>query len=341
MEHNLYEKQLKDIQEIIDLNKKIQQQLNGKELRLFKNTLHKNLVIEIYTFWENFAKNVIYNCYFNYKKILVDKRFLVNFFKNVNEKSYVRQLFLKNIEENKLNITMENLCHSNNLNFKELESLFKRVMFDINDFYKHIDGFPGLDSSIQDLIDSFVEAEFEEVKGRYESKEYVEAYLNLLVDKRNSVAHTYEITEIYSIDQFEKILNFIKNIVLLVIEFCTSQLLKKGLANNEKVSDILYPVRVIKSNSKECGIIWIRNSSNRIMKKNDKFYCLDKSKKIYRMADVVRALDSKKSECEELIPFKDYTLEIKTASSIKSSYKSFILCKLKSQCNPYEYNIKV
>lgn len=69
MEYNLYEKQLKDIQEIIDLNKKIQQQLNGKELRLFKNTLHKNLVIEIYTFWENFAKNVIYNCYFNYDEL--------------------------------------------------------------------------------------------------------------------------------------------------------------------------------------------------------------------------------------------------------------------------------
>ncbi|EOU2110112.1 hypothetical protein C0L82_12830, partial [Clostridium perfringens] len=276
------------------------------------------------------------------KKILVDKRFLVNFFKNVNEKSYVRQLFLKNIEENKFNITMENLCYSNNLNFKELESLFKRIMFDINDFYKHIDGFPGLDNSIQDLRSNSVEAEFEEVKGRYETKEYVEAYLNLLVNKRNSVAHQYEITEIYSIEQFETILNFMKRIVMLVIEFCTSQLLKKGLTRKEKVSDILYPVKVFKSNSNNNnGIMWIRNSSNRPMKKDDKFYWLDKSKRIYRMAHVVRILDNNRLECEELIPFKDYTVEIKTVSSIKNTYKSFILCKLKSQCNPYEYNITV
>ena len=295
MEYSLYESELQNIQDIIDLNRKIQGTLKGKELRVFKNTLHKNLVIEIYTFWENFSKSIIYDCYFNYKKLLVDKRFLVNFFKNVNEKSYVRQLFLKNIEENKLNITIENLCYSNNLTFKELESLFKRVMFDVNDFYKHIDGFPELQETIKSLQDSSIEPVFEEVKSRYDTREYVEAYLDLLVNNRNSVAHQYKITEIYSLEQFQDIFNFIKIMVLVVVEFVTSQLLKKGLIKKEIVSNLLHPVKVIRSNSNnKSAILWVRNSSCKSINKNEKFYYYDRAKKIYRMANILTVLDKDK-----------------------------------------------
>lgn len=342
MEYSLYESELQNIQDIIDLNRKIQGTLKGKELRVFKNTLHKNLVIEIYTFWENFSKSIIYDCYFNYKKLLVDKRFLVNFFKNVNEKSYVRQLFLKNIEENKLNITIENLCYSNNLTFKELESLFKRVMFDVNDFYKHIDGFPELQETIKSLQDSSIEPVFEEVKSRYDTREYVEAYLDLLVNNRNSVAHQYKITEIYSLEQFQDIFNFIKIMVLVVVEFVTSQLLKKGLIKKEIVSNLLHPVKVIRSNSNnKSAILWVRNSSCKSINKNEKFYYYDRAKKIYRMANILTVLDKDKNDCDYMIPYEDYSIEVKTISPIKNTYKSFILCRLKSQCKDFQYKIIV
>lgn len=342
MEYSLYESELQNIQEVIDLNRKIQGRLKGKELRVFKNTLHKNLVIEIYTFWENFSKSIIYDCYSNYKKLLVDKRFLVRFFKSVNEKSYVRQLFLKNIEENKLNITIENLCYSNNLNFRELELLFKRVMFDVNDFYKHIDGFPGLQEAIKNLQESSIEPVFEEVKSRYDTREYVEAYLDLLVSNRNCVAHQYKIIEIYSIEQFQYILDFIKIMVLVVVEFTTSQLLKKSIIKKEIVSNILHPIKVIKSNSNNSSaILWVRNSSSESINKNERFYYYDRVKKIYRMANILKVLDKDRNDYDYIIPYEDYTVEVKTIAPIKNTYKSFILCRLKTQCRDFEYKIIV
>ena len=340
-----YDFLMKDIEAIskgISLNKKILISLSGDEVTLFKQSLHKNLTLEIYTFWENFAKNLIYECYLNYKKILVDKKFMISFFKNIQEKSYARQLFLKGIDDNKFNITMDNLCFSNNLTYNELKSLLKRVMFDVSEFEKHVNGFPKLDEAIENLKEKEVYPIFENVKSIYKSIEYLEAYLDLLVGNRNSVAHQYQLTEIYNINQFEAILNFIGVVTLLIFEFCGSQLLKKGKSKNEVVYNRLFPVRVIRGNNKDTNaIVWIRNISRKIINKDLKLYCFDENNNIYRIVDIVKICNKEKKECIEILPLEDYTIELITSCKIKSNNKNFVICELDQNCDSYDYNIIV
>lgn len=342
MQYSFFTSELEEIKNIIILNEKILETLEGLDKRLFTRSLHKNLTIEIYTFWENFVKNLIYSCYSNYKKILVDKRFIKKFLQQVNEKSYSRNLFLKNIEDNKFNITKDNLCHSNNLNYKELESLFKRVMFDSNEFKKHIEDFPGLREAIECLKNNAIIPTFDDVEIPKDTTGYVEAYLNLVVENRNSVAHQYQITEIYSINQFKYILKFIELLTLVVFEFCSSQLLKLGMSKKEKISNMLYPVQVIRGKSKcKNALLWIRNSCNKSIKKNDIIYFLDKTKNIYRIAKIITIKNKYRENCTEMLPLRDYSIEIDTVASINKRHKFFIACSLRPNSSSYEYSIVV
>lgn len=342
MQYNFFTEELKEIEKVIILNEEVLRTLEGEDKFLFKKSLHKNLTIEVYTFWENFVKNLIYNCYINYKKILVDKRFIKKFLEQVNEKSYSRQLFLKNIDENRFNITIENLCHSNNLNYNELEALFKRVMFDSNEFKKHVEGFPGLEDAIKDLKDNAVIPPSDNVEIISNANGYVKAYLDLFVSNRNSVAHQYQIIERYSIEQFKYILNFIKVLTLVVFEFCSSQLLKKGISKKEKIGNILFPVEVIRGKSEHVNaILWIRNSSKKLIKKDDNLYCLDRTKDIYRIANIRSIKNKERKDCVDIWPLEEYSIEIDTATNIKKKHEFFIACTLESQCSSYEYNIVV
>ncbi|MGG0033300.1 HEPN domain-containing protein [Priestia megaterium] len=342
MKYDFFTKELDEISQIITLNKKILNNLSGQEVSLYKKSVHKNLSIAIYTFWENFAKNLIYNCYDNYKKILVDKKFLINFFQHIQEKPFARQLFLKSIDDNKINITIDNLCYSNNLNFKELKSLFKRVMFNADEFGKHVEEFPQFNEVIEELKINAVDPVFEKVKSRYEAIEYLEAYLNLLVENRNTVAHQYQITQIYTLDQFEAILKFIKIVTLIVFEFCGSQLLTKAKERGEIVYKRLLPLKVIKSNSSgQTAIIGIRNISQRAINKTVKLYCYDRSSCIYRILDIIKIVKQEGNECNDILPLETYSLEVQTSATINQRNSRFIVCELNPNSDSYDYQVIV
>ncbi|MVX62222.1 hypothetical protein GKZ28_00720 [Clostridium chromiireducens] len=341
MKYDSFTKEIDEISQIISLNQRIISTLNGSDLSLFKKSLHKNLTIAIYTFWENFSKNLIYNCYINYKKILVDKDFLINFFQHIQEKSFARQLFLNSIDDNKFNITMENLCYSNNLNYKELKSLFKRVMFNSDQLRKHLDKFPELSEAIEDLKTNAVYPVFQTVKSHYDVSDYLEAYINLFVENRNTVAHQYQITEIYSLDQFESILNFIKAVTLLIFEFCGSQLLIKAKEKGEVVYKRLLPLCVIKGNpAGETAIIGIRNISQKTITKDVKLYCFDRGNNIYRTVDIIKIIKDGK-EHNEILPLEAYSLEVQTNATINKRNDKFIVCELNQNCVSYDYQVIV
>lgn len=341
MRYESLTKELDEISKVIHLNNSILEGIMGEDKLIFKKSVHKNLIIEIYTFWENYVKKIMYNCYENYKKIIVDREFIVNYIQQVQEKSYTRQLFLASLDENKLNITIENLCYSNNLNYKELNSLFKRLLFKVDDFNKHIDKHPALDRVINELKLSGIDPVFKIVKSRYETSEYVEAYLNLLVENRNIVAHQYELTDIYNLAQFEKIRDFVKELADILYEYCGSQLIKKAKQKSECIYKRFLPIKVIKGNSAgKTAIIGIRNISLRKIGKDSKLYCYDKNKDIYRTLSIIN-LKKENKECNEILPLESYSMEVYTNTSLNNKYKNFIIYDLDKRCDDYTYSIIV
>ncbi|ETT45728.1 hypothetical protein C162_20381 [Paenibacillus sp. FSL R7-269] len=341
MSYNALSQDIGEILEIIKINGNILGTLHGKDASLFKKSSHKNLIIEIYTFWENFSKKIVFSYFENYKKILVDKNFLVNYFQHVQEKSYTRKLFLNSIDENKFNITPENLCYSNNLNFKELKSLFQRIMFNENEFAKHTENHKELETALEDLKNNQIVPIFKDIKTRYEVIEYVEAYLNVLVENRNIVSHQYQLVEVYTLKQFESILNFIKIMSSLVYEYCESQLLIKAIEKEELVCKRIFPLRVYKGNSRgQTAIIAIRNSFHKIITKDTKLYCYDRANKIFRKVEIIKIFKFEK-EHYEILPLETSTLEVQTVATINNRNHNFIIYALNPNTETYSYELVV
>lgn len=337
MKYNLLTKELDEIKDIISLNEKILNNLNGVESSLYKKAAHKNITISIYTFWENYCKELIYSYYENYKKIILNKRFLINYFQHVQEKPYTRKLFINSIDENKINITKENLCHSNNLSFEELKSLFKRIMFNIGDFEKHMNDFPKLEDTVNQLQIQGIAPIYKGNKVKYNVADHVEGYLNLIVENRNSVSHQYEIVEIYNSTQFELILEFIRSLTLLIFEYCESQLIKKADIAGEKVYKRLFPIGVIKSNSGgNTAIIGIRNTSKRSLTKDTNLYYFDKQKSVYKILNIVKIVQDGE-EKKEVLPLETYSLEVQTNAALKKTNNKFFICDLLPSSNEFEY----
>lgn len=341
MNYNLILEELDEIYKIISLNKKVLSNLHEDEAILFKKSYNKNLIIEIYTFWENFCKELIYDCYCKYKKIIIDKDFLVNYFEHVQEKSFVRKLFLESIDDNKIDIKKDTLCASNNLNFDQLNDLFKRVRFSKNDFVKHVGGSKNLEKVVKCLQNRSIYPKFNEIKSKRSTIEYVEAYLNLIVEDRNRVAHQYNIVDFYNLEQFQSILDFMKEITFIIFEFCMSQLIKKSNKMDENISKRIFPICVIRSNSGDkTAIIGIKNNTKNIINKDMQLYFYDKNKNIYRMVKILRIVRNEK-EYLEMLPTHSYSIEVNTNASIKTTNNRFKIYKISNEYNQFSYEVVV
>lgn len=341
MKYALLIQGIEEIKERILLDKEILNKLDPQKKLIFKKSAHKSLTIEIYTFWENFCKSLAYQCYNDYKGVLLDKRFLVNFFQFVQEKSYTRQLFLKGIDDNKIDITKDNLCHTNNMNFKELKALFKRIMLEVEEFEKHINGFSGIEQIKNKLQSSQVIPAFDEANPNYSLMGYFEAYLNLIVTNRNIVAHEYQINEIYSLEQLELLVEFIELATGVVFEFCVSQIIKKSELKKINSYKRFYPLKVIKSNAGGSNaIIGIGNVSNLSINREEELFYFDREMKIYRIAKIVKICENR-TECNQILPLHQYSLEIQTAATINSRNPNFKIGKLYKNNIEYKYPIVV
>lgn len=340
MKYETLSVQLKEIPQIIELNKEILQTIDGQKKNLLKKSTHKNLIIEIYTFWENYTKSTIYTCYKNYKKIIVDREFLVRYLEGVHEKSYTRQLFFENITDNKINITKENLCYSNNLNYNQLLDLFKRIGFDKNDFNKHIEGNPKIIGVLEELKREIIPV-FQNTEREKQIKDYIQSYLDMIVEERNKVAHQYEIDDLYSPNQFELLLTFISVLSEVVFEYCSSQLIKKSLEKNVSITQFFQSLMVIKGNSRESSaIVGVESISDSIYSKDDTLFCYDRSKDIYRVLNIEKVIVNNE-EVEAILPNSKCSIEVRTLSKINKDNPDFKICSLNTHADEFEYALLI
>ncbi|PGR23031.1 hypothetical protein COC52_24880 [Priestia megaterium] len=333
----------KNLQDLFTMEEKIINLLPQDDARKYRRIIHKNLVIEIYTFWENFVKELIFECYKKYKKVIVNTQFIKRYFKSIQDNSYIRKVFLGNITDEGFNITIESLCHSNNLNYDVLTDLYSKLCFDKNDFAIHLNENTSLSCTINDLKGNFVEPIFDETtKPPYNKIQNIKGYLQVLVASRNTVAHQYQVSEIFTLNQLQSIFNFIVALCEVIIEYCSSQILKKSAEMKENISKRVFPKLIIRSNSKErTAILWIRSYSKKIVPKNKALFCYDKNSGIYRKASIVQIKNKDQQDCTEILPYEDYSIEINTDSMIRQRHKAFNICILEDEIPEYTHSISI
>lgn len=357
MNYNILNEDFNKVLELIELEETIFNLLDGKQKYLYKKAIHKNVIIELYTFWENFVKNVIYSTYTDYKKLIVNEKFLKKYFKQINENSYVRKKFLENINENVIEITIETLCHSNNLNDSVLRQLLGRINFDVTDLDKHIDSSANLKCSIQELnnssikpiksegikvdsLEEFVQLTSETTQNITELRflDQVNSYLYTLIELRNEVSHSYTITEIYNLKDLKMLAEFIFDLCVIILEFIGSQLIKKSILSNQNVIQRLYPLKVFKNNSNDFCIVGINNFTREVLNVEQDLFMYSRGKQIYKFARI-ESIKINEEFINELLPYQTAALKLKTDAVLRSDHKTFHLYSLKSFKDEFEYKL--
>lgn len=296
-------------------------------------------------------KSLVYDCFRDYKKFILGEKFFKQYFKTVQENSFVRKKFLKSISDDGLEITIETLCHSNNLNAKVLRELFTRITFNVEDLPKHINTSKGLNDKIENLRNSsippFYFKDEEEIDERNEAlstddpkfNRYIDTvfgYLNTLIELRNQVAHSYIITEIYDIGDLKIFAEFIYELCFVLLEYCGSQIIKKSTDFGEPIIKRLYPLKVFMNTSKCKAILGVNNTSNKSLNKGDTLYLFNNGEGIYKFANIT-GIQSERKTIEELLPYHAGALEIWTEGVIRKEHKTFYLYDIVATKNETDY----
>ncbi|MED4018037.1 HEPN domain-containing protein [Sutcliffiella cohnii] len=357
MRYQQLENDFKSITSIFELEEQILNNLSPENKAMYKKMVHKNIVIEVYTLWESFVKSLVYDCYKDYKKFIMGEKFFKQYFKSVQENSFVRKKFLKSISDDGLEITIETLCHSNNLNEKVLRELFTRITFNIGDLFKHINTSKGLNNKIESLRNSSIPPVYHKEEDIDEGNEaqltddpqvdrYIDTvfgYLNTLIELRNQVAHSYIITEIYDIDALKILAEFIYELCFVLLEYCGSQIIKKSIDFGEPIIKRLYPMKVFMNTSKCRAILGINNLSNKPLNKGDTLYLFNVGEGIYKIA-TIRGIQGGGKIIDELLPYHTGALEIWTEGVIRKEHNTFYLYDIvapKSSETDYKYSLLI
>lgn len=357
MEYKDLVNNFKSIKELIDLEKEIIRKLNSEQNLRYRQVIHKNMIIEIYTFWENFVKNLIYNTYIDYKKYIVNEEFVKKYLKFINENSHIRKLFIKNIKHDSLNITLETLCHSNNLNDKVLKELFIRITFDIQDLNKHIIGASKLNIAVENLKTSSIKIERrneedeenvstllnESLEDDISSKRLLDAvynYIYSMVQLRNNVSHNFRVDEIYKLEDWEKLADFIFEVCFVLIEFCKSQTIKKIISTEKHVLKRMYPKKVFMHSAKGECVLGITNLSGRIVKLESPLYIYSPSSDLYKIA-IIKGLQINKDNLIEALPFQQVGIKLETNAKIKPEHTTFYLYSFVKEKEEFNYALTI
>ncbi|WP_048602685.1 hypothetical protein [Rubeoparvulum massiliense] len=196
----------------------------------------RNFILSLYTIWETYAKDEIYDTYFDYEYILHTEEFIKRYLKKSFGKSYLSREFMKDIKDTK--VKKEILCQSNNLNWNEFAELIKIIGLDINTLTSLIDK----SVDIKNIINLLKSSGLIPVHTNISTKlsESAIGYLQLVVDLRNTISHTYkmEIGEQLNSKQMTLLIHLFKCMINLIEKYIETEIFRKYIEDTNPSSVI-------------------------------------------------------------------------------------------------------
>ncbi|GAM14278.1 hypothetical protein [Mesobacillus selenatarsenatis] len=192
--------------------------------------LIRNYILSLYTIWETYAKNKIYDTYSDFEYILHTEEFIKRYLKKSFGKSYLSKEFLKDIKDTK--VKKEILCQSNNLNWTEFAELFSIVGLDINPLVSLIDDSEEIEKIVNLLKSSGLIPVHTNISTRLSGS--VSGYFQLVVDLRNTISHTYkmEIGEQLNSKQMTLLIHLFKCTINLIEKHIETEISKKYIESS-------------------------------------------------------------------------------------------------------------
>ncbi|OMC63329.1 hypothetical protein BK121_27795 [Paenibacillus odorifer] len=206
---------LNELMRTLELKKKYQS-------KRIEKILTKNYILSLYTIWETYAKKRIFDTYSDYEYLLHTDDFIKRYLKKSFGKSYLSKEFLKDIKDTK--VKKEILCQSNNLTWGEFIDLLAIIGIDSSPLETLINESAEISNIVNILKSSGLIPVYKDGFSTLLS-DSVKGYLQLVVDLRNTISHTYKMEFDEHIDS--------KQMMLLVHLFkCTINIIEIHI-NNE------------------------------------------------------------------------------------------------------------
>lgn len=274
------------------------------DIKMLKLALHRNIILGVYTCWENFCKDVIYDiCINKYKKSFVGDSSMKNYLEVIFEKSYLKNKLFNSIQGNSILMEKDLLCSSNNIGYNEMKRLFSLININIvKEFEKQAKNDESFKLIIEEL-QSLVKVSsgcVELVKG-CSSNEIFKAfkYIETVVQLRNEISHNYEISEVCSTESLIVIIKFFRWIFNAIYKVVISTIILKEKEN--KRSKMIAKLKIVniyleggKTEEKPAIIELIfKNKECNIKNIKDKLILVyDSSNDLFREVEVISCKNS-------------------------------------------------
>lgn len=293
---------------------------------ILEKIVNKNFVLSFYTIWETYVKQKIFDTYVDYEYILHDEDFIKRYLQKSFGKKYLTNLFLNDIKDTR--VKKEILCQSNNLNWIEFENLLEIIGLNKDRLSKRINKSEDLKSIVESLKLLGLTPLQYDIGSR--NLDGIKGYLNLIIDSRNIISHTYkmEIDEKLDYKQKVMLLNLFKCLIVIIENYFDDEIEKK-LIGTELFTDVIQVNKVIRGcngQGSQSALLEVKVEDQDIDFENKKWIIKNNtSNKSHCVINEIRVDNVRVRK----IPIgKKCTLSINTNIKIKNSSKvSYQLCK--------------
>ncbi|GEM_PF-3849309 len=227
---------------------------NDGILAFLREKATKSFIIDIYTFWESYTKELIFEILKKNSLLIVSEEFISKYTNDIfSENSKIKEIYsksaLKSFREKKLYITKEIVCSSNNLNYKALFNMLNKIFPDLKDeeLLNYLLSGIKLGKCIEKLKEVGVEKE--------ESTSDISGYLQLLVSERNAIAHSHEFDLSFNFEQRLALVCFIEELSIALSNFITSKLINIKIQAGYEYAEIQLSEVYKCNNEKENGLV--------------------------------------------------------------------------------------
>ncbi|NIK70444.1 hypothetical protein [Paenibacillus sp. BK720] len=220
--------------------------------------LTKNYILSLYTIWETYAKKRIFDTYSDYEYLLHTDDFIKRYLKKSFGKPYLSKEFLKDIKDTK--VKKEILCQSNNLTWGEFLDLLLIIGIDSSPLDTLINESAEISNIVNILKNSGLIPVYKDGFSTLLS-DSVKGYLQLIVDLRNTISHTYkmEFDEYIDSKQMALLVHLFKCTINLIEKHIDNEISKKylELINNEPVIRVINVIRGCNASGNQEAILEI------------------------------------------------------------------------------------
>lgn len=308
-----------------------------KEIKpLLKEMRSRDSIIQLYTFLETSVKEVIYQCYQNYKSIIVDEEFLKKFLMSILEKGYVRENLAQKIEGLSIRIEKDVLTSSNNMKFSIISNQFLRYNFDIKRFSKLLEE----NSKLKEIVKNLNDIQVVPIKSSNDNFRIGE-YLDYIVVLRNEISHSSASIQLNR-EQLEKYCEFLKEFLIVIEKFIINELRRKYYKNEKEdkieVIEVLYENNI--KNKEFTSSLKIKSKKENIDLKKliIKEIIKDKEENYYNI-DIIKLENITEEEISEII-LGEQLVKISTECIMKKGKKYEILIDNMDEIKNKEIKIK-